>query len=75
MGHDGDEIPHGARGNKEARLFTEQGSGTLLKGSDSRIVLKDVVADLRLSHCATHLRGWVRHRVGAQVNTASPAAS
>ena len=30
MGHHRDEVPHGARGNEEARLFTEQGGGTLL---------------------------------------------
>jgi hypothetical protein len=75
VGHDGDEVPHGARGNEEARLFTEQGCGTLLKGSNGRIVLKDVVADLRLGHGAAHFWGWMGHRVGAPIDAARPAAS
>jgi hypothetical protein len=75
VSHNRNKIPHSARGDKETRLFAEQGRRPFLEGDYGRIILEDVVADLSYRHRAAHLGGGVGHRVGAQIDAASPAAS
>jgi hypothetical protein len=65
--HLGDEVAHRARGDEQAGFLAEQLRGSLLEGSDGRIVAEDVVADLCVGHGTAHLGGRTGDGVGAEI--------
>ena len=64
----GDEIALGAGGDEERRFLSRAARGLRLEPLDGRVLLPDVVPDLRAGHGLAHGRRGLGQGVGAEVD-------
>ncbi|MEJ2677183.1 MAG: hypothetical protein P8011_18725 [Acidihalobacter sp.] len=68
MGHDGDQVAHGAAGHEQRRLHAQALRGEPLEFVDGGVFAVDVVADLGPHHGLAHGLGRLGQRVAAHVD-------
>ena len=68
VGHQRDEVAHGAARHEQAGLLAQERGGAGLELVDRGVVAEDVVADPGRGHRAAHGLGGVRDGVGAEID-------
>ena len=65
-----DLVRHAPRRHEDRRLFSQHPRDAVLQPMDRRILVENIIADLRRGHRRAHLGGWSRHRVAAKLDRA-----